>query len=423
MRNDLGGEETLTIKLNSMAATATFRSASCEDATAISELYHDAYRPVSGGEASDFYPYPQLLAPEEVKGMIRGGGVLWLVAELDGAVIGACGAILNVGAPEDKIAEVFGLVIKERFRYRGYGAQIFAHLDDCLTREGSMFILAETRTAHSGGWKVARRREFIALGFEPAAHLTPAGYESMLLTGKVSPRALEVRAPPTASSVAVQRLSSVVLEQVQGARPLIWNKKALETGAGAYDERHAVHVVEAAYDDSKIADVHRRLGSQRTGLFGLNRMRGSLARSCRFDRKFLLASRGEQAVGYAILDQDARDRRVKIADLRGCDGQVQETLLRHVIGITKAAIGAVFSLVVEVRSGEADLHRLLEEIGFFPTAYYPALILEGGDRIDLVQFTYLENVDLTEACRDAAVAEWPAALGVKAEICDAKAQP
>ncbi|ARN80027.1 hypothetical protein B1812_01840 [Methylocystis bryophila] len=416
----MGGEETLTIKLSTTAATATYRSASCEDAAAISELYQEAYRPVSGGDASDFYPYPQLLTPGEVKGMIQGGGVLWLVAELDGAIIGACGAVLNVGAPEDKIAEVFGLVIKERFRYRGYGAQLFAQLDGCLAREGSLFILAETRTAHSGGWKVARRCGFIALGFEPAAHLTPAGYESMLLTGKLSSRALELWAPPTASSVAVQRLSAVVLEQIQGARPLVQNKETPALEAGFCDESHAVHVAEATYDESKIVDVLQRLGLQRTGFIVLNRMRGILARSCRFERKFLVASRGEQAVGYAILDQDARDRRVKIADLRGCDGQVLETLLRHVIEIAKAGIGAVFSLVVDVRSGEADLHRLLEEIGFFPTAYYPALILEGGNRIDSVQFTYLEKVDLTEACRGAAVAEWPSAFGVKGEICDAR---
>jgi hypothetical protein len=160
----------------------------------------------------------------------------------------------------------------------------------------------------------------------------------------------------------------------------------------------------------------------RTGVVRLNRMRGKIARSNRFDRKFLVALRGEQVVGCALADQDTRDQRAKIDDLRGCDYKVQEMLLRHLILIARETIGAVFSLVIEVRSDDPGLHRLLEAIGFFPTAYYPAFIFEGGHRIDCVQFTYLENIDLAEACRVADLGQWPVASGVKAEICKGNIQ-
>jgi hypothetical protein len=261
----LGREKVLTIEMKEMTSIVAFRPASHEDGAVISELYRDAYQPVGGGEARDFYPYPQLLVSEEVKGMIRSGGVRWFVAELDGAVIGACGAVLNVGSPEDKIAEAFGLVMKEDYRYCGYGTELFASLDDFLTRrEESMFIIAETRTAHPGGWKVVRRHNFIALGFEPAAHLTPAGNESMLLVGKVSSRALGLRKPPTVGSISVQRLSLAVLDQLQGARPPLENDEFLNSQAapsesGCHDEKAGVNIMENTYDEHMILNMCGRL--------------------------------------------------------------------------------------------------------------------------------------------------------------------
>ncbi len=406
-----------------VTSRVAFRPVSREDAPALSRLYNDAYRPVSGGDAKDFYPYPQLLAPEEIEGMISGGAFRWVVAELDGSVIGACGAVLNVGGTDDKIAEVFGLVIKAEHRFCGYGTRLFAYLDDMLVQnDGSMFIIAETRTAHSGGWKVVRRQDFIALGFEPAAHLTPAGNESMLLAGKVSPKALDLRNRVAVNSIGVKRLSYAVLEQIQWVKPPVEDDGLLRSPRRRrenrpLEEKCEVYTLEGAYDEQVLASVRGGLSDCGSCVIHLNRMRGSVARSKRFDRTLLVASRKGEKIGYALADLDTRDQRVKIVEMNGRDSNVREILLKNILRMAGPRMGSVFSCVIEVRSDDPTLHELLEEIGFFPTAYYPAFILDGGSRIDCVQFTYLENVDLAQACGAAELGDWPEASGLKAEIC------
>jgi GNAT superfamily N-acetyltransferase len=407
-----------------MASPIRFRPTSCEDAAAISELYHDAYRPVNGGDARDFYPYPQLLLPEGVKDMMR-SGVRWFVAELGGAVIGTCGAVLSVGAPEDKIAEAFGLVIREDYRFCGYARRLFNYLDDFLVRrEETLFTIAEARTAHSGGWKVVRRSGFIALGFEPAAHRTPAGHESMLLAGKVSCRALELRKRPAVSSIDVSNVALAVLNQLESGSlsveiENIGESRGIKPQISYRDQKYDINIIEHIYDQQRIRDVRNALSVYRSSVVSLKRMRGKLARSDRFDRKLLVASRGERSVGYAQLDIDVRDQRVKIDGLIGYDHGVLGSLLLRVFDMTKARIGDVFSVVIETRSDDIGLHHLLEGMGFLVTAYYPAFIFEDGYRVDCVQFTFLHNVNLTEACRAADLREWPAASKIKSEICKA----
>ncbi len=281
-----------------------------------------------------------------------------------------------------------------------------------------MFIIAETRTAHSGGWKVVRRQNFIALGFEPAAHLTPAGNESMLLAGKVSPRALAFRRPPPVSSLHVKRLSSAVLDQIQPAEsPADEDKRLPSPQRPPLEAKGEVSILESAYDEARVENIRGGFRSCQTGVIHLNRMRGDVTRSQRFDRKLLVALRGGERVGYALADLDIRDQRVKIVEMTGRDGQVQEMLLKDVLRTASTRIGSVFSCAIETRSDDAALHELLESIGFFPTAYYPAFISDGGGRIDCVQFTHLHNVDLAEACSAAKLGDWPEASGIKAEIC------
>jgi hypothetical protein len=55
-------------------------------------------------------------------------------------------------------------------------------------------------------------------------------------------------------------------------------------------------------------------------------------------------------------------------------------------------------------------------LGFFPTAYYPALIAEGDCRIDAVQFTRLYNLDLDKSRNCADFKEWPLATTVVSSI-------
>src|SRR5262245_59669726 len=97
----------------------TFRFARADDAPQISALYEKEYRPRTGGDARDNYPFPQLLEPNWVAHAVNRSDVCWIVAEVDGRVLGSAGAMRNIGTPEDQVAEVFGIVVHPAARGRG----------------------------------------------------------------------------------------------------------------------------------------------------------------------------------------------------------------------------------------------------------------------------------------------------------------
>src|SRR5262249_2415086 len=69
-------------------------------------------------------------------------------------IIGTCGAVVNIGAQDDRVAECFGLVIDEKWRFQYVGKQLFKRLcDSLIVAENAAFIIAETRTSHSGDSK------------------------------------------------------------------------------------------------------------------------------------------------------------------------------------------------------------------------------------------------------------------------------
>ena len=63
------------------SACHAVRRATSEDAQAISALYVRIYTPAGGGDARDYYPFPQIMSPDGVASMIAGGDVVWLVGE------------------------------------------------------------------------------------------------------------------------------------------------------------------------------------------------------------------------------------------------------------------------------------------------------------------------------------------------------
>ena len=121
------------------------RKARPEDAPDISRLYQEAYRPAEGGDPRKCYPFPQFLEPDGVEEIIKDGMIRWFVAELDNQVIGTMGAVTNIGNPDDRVVECFGLVIDKNWQFHGIGTVLFKCLLDSLTSTGdTVFVIAET---------------------------------------------------------------------------------------------------------------------------------------------------------------------------------------------------------------------------------------------------------------------------------------
>ena len=135
-------------------STCTLRLAGPEDAVAISQLYVQSYTPQGGGDARDYYPFPQIMDPDSVAGLIGSGEVAWVVSQAaGGAIIGSAAAVRNIGDVSDRIAEVFGIVVDLERRYRGTGSALLRRIVEELSHSAD-FILCEARVAEAGGWKV-----------------------------------------------------------------------------------------------------------------------------------------------------------------------------------------------------------------------------------------------------------------------------
>ena len=160
-----------------------YRHATPRDAPRICMFYEAEYRPPDGGDARDHYPFPQFMEPAWLASAVDRNDICWIVAELDGRVVGSAGAMRNIGTAADRVAEIFGIVVDHHDRGRNIGSGLLDYLCEAL-RDDVDVILCEARTGDVRGWKVVRHAGFHPIGFEPFAHKTPVGSESMLLTAR-----------------------------------------------------------------------------------------------------------------------------------------------------------------------------------------------------------------------------------------------
>ena len=109
--------------------------------------------PQGGGEAHDHYPFPQIMDPDGVAGLVASGEVVWVVSQAaGGTMVGSAAAVRNIGDVNDRIAEVFGIVVDVQRRYRGTGSALLRRIVEELSHSAD-FILCEARTAAAGRWR------------------------------------------------------------------------------------------------------------------------------------------------------------------------------------------------------------------------------------------------------------------------------
>jgi RimJ/RimL family protein N-acetyltransferase len=413
------------------------RPARRQDAPAISALYRQAYRPANGGDAREHYPFPQFLEDECVEELLRTDLMRWFVAEHERTIVGTCGAVVNIGGPLDRIAESFGLVIDARWQRQNFGSELFRTLCDFLvTKDAAAFIMAETRTSHPGGWKVVRQCGFLPMGFEPFAHATPAGSEAMLMTGRVSPMALAMRHRPGPASAPVCRLAMRVLQEldcmsaevppslpsvraatVAGGLPAVGATESAGPGIDGMQREGggALQIHEEAWT-GRLPDAVQ-VAPAGVQAIGLRRLEGDSAGSRRYERSLFVASLDGRIVAHARTSYDRCDQRLRVIELRAATECLASVLIGHILRQRQAAgHDAPFVVIIDARADHPGLHLALEQIGFFPTVYYPALIQEGGERFDVVQFTWLFGRDLGTSRARADLGEWPLACEVVAPI-------
>jgi len=405
------------------------RQADPADAARISVLYEEAYKSPDGGKASDNYPFPQILEPRWVAQAISDGWVHWVVAERDGQIIGSAAAVRNIGSAEDRVAEVFGVVVREDARGAGCARRLLANLYEGLG-DGPQFVLCESRTALTAGWKVARGGKFYPLGFEPYAHHTPAGSEAMLLTGRIQPLALAARVTD-AFYAPVQPLAGVVLGDQASAMTAVpsasekyplhgqtWSELApacrrLSTARPepGFEPLSLVRVSRENQLGKRLMEASADEDRHRSGVIAFKRFEGDAPK--RYDRQYHVVRAGQHALAAALVVLDRIDQRARILDLRTSYEGLQGILLSAVVAaLTEQASNRRMAMVIDVCADAFPLQDVLSALGFHPTIYYPSFVARGSARIDGVQYTRLLNCDFKDSLDCLATLDWPAAVDV-----------
>jgi hypothetical protein len=258
----------------------------------------------------------------------------------------------------------------------------------------------------------------------------------MLMTGRVSPMALAMRHRPGPASAPVCRLAMRVLQEldcmsaevppslpsvraatVAGGLPAVGATESAGPGIDGMqrDGGGALQIHEEAWT-GRLPDAVQ-VAPAGVQAIGLRRLEGDSAGSRRYERSLFVASLDGRIVAHARTSYDRCDQRLRVIELRAATECLASVLIGHILRQRQAAgHDAPFVVIIDARADHPGLHLALEQIGFFPTVYYPALIQEGGERFDVVQFTWLFGRDLGSSRERADLGEWPLACEVVAPI-------
>jgi ribosomal protein S18 acetylase RimI-like enzyme len=405
------------MQLSKIANTHIVRRASPADAQAISALYVRVYTPAKGGDARDYYPFPQIMSPDGVAAMIAGGNVVWLVGEAPGGtLVGSAAAMRNIGDTPDQIAEVFGVVVDAAHRHAGLGSALVSGLVNELAGS-SKFILCEARTDDAGGWKVARHVGFVPVGYEPYAHSMPVGFESMVLTGRWRRNShahrLNGKIPGTGQA-------HLLRDAVMGLPSPANARSGLQGLPQAREPLPSVTNVKVRRDDvagRQWFDGPADMFDRSAGIVGLNPLQGVDHRNGRFTHAYYVALSAFSAVGAARVVYDRVDARARVLGLRTATADVCAALLQHLVDdLLRLAGDGRLVIIVLVDGNCSQAQADLTNLGFFPTVYLPAFVAAPRGRSDVVQYTRLAGCSLGESTHAVTAKNWPQAEKVIAQV-------
>lgn len=416
------------------ASSVSVRPARPDDAEEISSFCEAAYSVHGANDARQHYPFPQFMDPNWVREAVVRDVLCWMVADVRGKVVGTVGAVRNIGSPRDQVAELFGLVVSKEWRRNGIGTRLFAALFEELVGT-AQFMIAETRTADAGGWRVSKAYGFQPMGFEPFAHNTPVGFEPMLLLGFIADKALTQSDGNGRSSMDVQILAESVLENLDqiplppvraSGFPITAESLKTFTHQSTSSVSSSVEPTNKLPKDGKefrvvndnvvgreLRQAWDDLDLHGSGVVSLRRLEGEDLNQNRYEKKYFVGYAGESPICCARVVCDNQDRRVRVLFMQTLVLGTQGLLLAEILRVFETQFGSTpYTVAIDVCADLPPLHATLENLGFFPTVYYPRLLASGSGRVDAVQFTRLYNCGFETNLKWAEKISWVGAANV-----------
>ncbi|MDH3639221.1 MAG: hypothetical protein OES09_12290 [Gammaproteobacteria bacterium] len=156
-----------------------------------------------------------------------------------------------------------------------------------------------------------------------------------------------------------------------------------------------------------------------SGVVCLNRLEGEDPKGERYSEKYFVAHVGSCPIAYSRVVWDRIDRRARILCVHTLFHGLQGLMLNTIVNWLQAtSTEQKLTIVVDVRADYPALHYTLEELGFFPTVYYPGLVSGEGGRVDVVQFTWLFGYDFADSLQWTGKVDWSEAKKVTGVVAN-----
>jgi hypothetical protein len=182
-------------------------------------------------------------------------------------------------------------------------------------------------------------------------------------------------------------------------------------------EQQTFQVVRDDFAGAKFLQEWNPVDPHASGVVSLRRLEGEDHTGDRYDRQYLVGRVGPYPVACARLVRDRLDRRVRILAFQTLFQGLQGIMFRRILEeLERESAGNPLTVVVDARADIPELLATLEKLGFFPTAYYPSLIMTKSGRVDAVQYTRLYYLRFEDSLKLVSDLDWSSAKEVISRV-------
>lgn len=373
-----------------MALNITVRPVTEADLPAVRNLFYRSY-----GEE---YPYKEFYSDEWLKRSIYQDSYLFLLAELQGSVVGTASVYFEVGAYADLCGEFGRLAVDPDHRGKGVGSALMeARL--AFADKRLHFGLAECRTAHAHAQRISERFDLRPIGFLPQKVLLD-DRESLVMMAKPFGPARDLRCNNPRVIPEAFLLGQLALQNTGFRNDLI----AVDDVDG-YPIGTGFKVEELKESGLPYLLRIERGRLSRRHVFGNLQLSYGLFLLESRNVRYLVAREDDRIVGAIGFTLDQIGRSIKVLELIDLRDDVASFLLKELDAWAKEIYKAEY-IEITVSAYWPDIQRTLSNLGFVPVAYCPSFVFHEVERLDTLKMAKLyvplkiDEAQLTPASRE-----------------------
>ncbi|MCO4794871.1 MAG: GNAT family N-acetyltransferase [Bacteriovoracaceae bacterium] len=359
------------------------REAKEEDVPSIKEIFHENY--------SDDYPYIGFMDEVGLKHSVYNDDQIMLVAEDTdtGEVLGTASVVLSSGAYSDLLGEFGRLAVSTKAKGKGIGKLLMEKRLELASQRLHVGIV-ENRCTHPFSQKISHKYGFVPVGFLPMKHEF-IKRESIALFYKPFGPALKLRKNNPRIIPEARLLAQTALSN-SGIEPDI----IVDSSSPSYQEDQEYQIKEWSSNELPALLRIERGRIRNCEVFGPVKLQYGFFRLSTRQANYLVASEDiitnttdnnsvAGAIGYI---HDPIEKSIRIFELITSKEDSIRPLFNYLLKEIAPTLKVEY-LEIDVNSHSPALQRTLIELGFLPTAYIPAMVFDGVERVDVIKMSHI----------------------------------